>query len=588
MGFLGKLLGRRAPGVWYHRDYRVPLSSLEAARGIEPRRADYAAWYLVERGLLAASAVREPPQVTYPELALVHEEEYLESLSSPEVLARIFGVDPTDVPADALLTTVRLACGGTVSATREALRQGGAQFNLLGGFHHAFRARGGGACAVNDLAVAIAVVRREGFDGGVWVIDLDAHPPDGLADCLGADRRVHLSSISGSDWGPLEGVDETRLPPGTGDEVYLRALDALLARRPADVRLCFVIAGGDVLARDRQGTLALTLEGARARDARVARALARTPSVWVPGGGYRADSWKVLVGTALVLLGRPRRRISPQTDPLSLRFAGIASALPPGKLSDRSEQLSDEDLTDLFATTARRSPRLLDYYTAHGVEFALHRYGFLEHLGRLGYGSLRVALDATDAGDRMRLTGETPDGQRHVLVEVVVARRRVAGEEVLFVNWLTLRHPRASFSALRPPLPGQTLPGLGMARDAGELLWRMAQRLKLAGVAFRPSWYHMAYAAKALARFNDPARQGRFEALIRDLRGVPLLEATHAVAEGRLRMNGAPYPWEADEMVAWVDPSRARGDAEAVAAERERVRFTVEPAGSGPRAPPGR
>ena len=149
--------------------------------------------------------------------------------------------------------------------------------------------------------------------------------------------------------------------------------------------------------------------------------------------------------------------------------------------------------------------------------------------------------------------------------------------EVLFVNWLTLRHPRAQFSALRPALPGQDVPGLGMAREASELLAIMARRLSLSGLAFRPSWYHMAYAARHLAHFIDPSREGRFQAMLRDLKGLALLEATQALAEKRVLMNGAPYEWEADDMVAWVSPDHARPDEAAVRAERERVAFMLRP-----------
>ena len=55
-------------------------------------------------------------------------------------------------------------------------------------------------------------------------------------------------------------------------------------------------------------------------------------------------------------------------------------------------------------------------------------------------------------------------------------------------------------------------------------------------------------------RFVDPARQGRFEALVDLLKDVPLVDATRAVAEGRIRLNGAPYSWETDEMVRWLEP----------------------------------
>jgi hypothetical protein len=85
----------------------------------------------------------------------------------------------------------------------------------------------------------------------------------------------------------------------------------------------------------------------------------------------------------------------------------------------------------------------------------------------------------------------------------------------------------------------------------------------------------MAYAARHEFAFLDPRRQGRFEALIRDLAGVSLLEATLAMADGRVRLGGQPYVWEADEMAYWLRTEGQRGTE--VAEERERARFTVAP-----------
>jgi hypothetical protein len=87
-------------------------------------------------------------------------------------------------------------------------------------------------------------------------------------------------------------------------------------------------------------------------------------------------------------------------------------------------------------------------------------------------------------------------------------------------------------------------------------------------------WFHLAVLSRRRYRFVDPLRQGRFEALQRDLAALPLVEATRLVAEGRVLMNGEPYTWEASELVSLLEEQPL--DAEAVAAERERVHFTVD------------
>jgi acetoin utilization deacetylase AcuC-like enzyme len=572
----------RDVSVWHDPRYRLPLSSLEVAIGLEPRRADFALWWLLRgSGAVGKRALRAPHRISYENLSRVHTPELLDSLGQPGTLARIFSVDPSDVPVDEAMITIRLACGGTLGAARETLRTRAPALNLLGGFHHAAPAVPGGFCPVNDVAVAVATLRAEGFRGRIAVLDLDAHPPDGLAACLGSDPRVSIGSLSGSEWGPLEGVDETVLPEGTGDDPYLDALNALLGRmqRP---HLAFVIAGGDVLAGDRFGKLGLSLAGARERDLRVAAELDGIPSVWLPGGGYSAGAWRVLGGTGMALAAASAKPIPPEYDPLAARFAAVSARLSPAELSE-SGDITADDLEEALGLGPRRQRLLLGFYTAAGLEHALFRYGAFEPLERMGYRQFRAAFDSEGLGERARVFG-TAEGKEHLLMEVILERRRVLGAEVLFVHWLSLRNPRAQFSALRPRLPGQEVPGLGLAREIGTMLARMAVRLGLAGVVFRPAHYHTAYAARHAFAFVDPERQGRFEALVRDLAGVPLLEATNAVAEGRVLLDGKPYAWEADEMAYWLRESPSEpGEVER---ERERVSFTYAPRPPEPPTPP--
>src|SRR5438128_797443 len=371
--------------VWYAPEYRWPLSALEARTGFQARRADFALWFLLERRALRRSNLRLPRRAGYDELARVHTPELLDSLGRAETLAQIFGIDPSDVPVDEMMNTVRLVCGAAIDAAREMLSQpnprrvGRRALNLLGGFHHAAPDVAGGFCPVNDVAVAIAAVRADGFRGRVLVLDLDAHPPDGIAACLARDPAAFVGSISGSDWGRVEGAHETGLPEGT------RSL------APED-------------------------------------------------------------------LGEPAAEM-------------------------------DDIADDLGIATPRRR-LLLGFYTAEGLEHGLHRYGILGALRRMGYGPFRVEVHEEGVGQSARLI-DVPSGQ--ALIEAVFERREIAGARMLYVHWIALRNPRARFSAERPQLPGQEVPGLGLSREVLELISRMAARLGLEGLAFRPAAYHLAF-----------------------------------------------------------------------------------------------
>ncbi|MBI5546541.1 MAG: histone deacetylase [Deltaproteobacteria bacterium] len=561
--------------VVYDPAYRLPFASFEATAGVEPRRADFVAWYLLEKHIISATDLRAPRRAIYADLARVHSPALLESLGKREALASIYAVDVSDVPVDETLNTVRLACGVTLDAARLALRTLGPAVNLLGGFHHAAPSRAAGMCPVNDMAVAVAALRSEGFSGQVVIIDLDAHPPDGTAECFKDDESAWIGSLSGSKWDGLFGADETVLPEGCSDERYLRELGSMLGRMPGRPALAFVIAGGDVLARARFGKLGLTLDGARRRDLKVAEALAGVPSVWLPGGGYHHDAWKILAGTVLALTRQSREPIPESYDPLRARYTQIWESFGHEK---REHELSftADDLEESLRLRGPERHLLLGHYTAEGIEFALHHCGILAHLQRLGYGHFKVEVDEASPGDRMRLFGES-EGVKHLLLECVLERKKAAGVDVLYVHWLTLRNPKAAFSGRRPQLPGQELPGLGLARESGEMLARIARELGLAGVVFRPAWFHMAYSARYHFRYLDPRRQGRFEAMQRDLGIVPLREVTLAFAQGRVRLNGQPHTWEPDEMIYWLSRHR-REDRRTVEAERARSHFTLAPA----------
>ena len=566
----------RGVQIWYDPSFRLPISALEGGTGFEPRRADYVAWFLLDSWIIAPKSLRKPNPVRYRNLSRVHTEDYLESLQHPLTLARIFAADESDINVDEVLRAVRLATGATVEAALDCALHGVSALNLFGGFHHAGRDAGGGFCAINDIAAAVDALRRKAFQGQIVILDLDAHPPDGLSSCLADAPRVWVGSLSGESWGPVPGVDDTVLPRGTGDAVYLRALEGLLARMPRPA-FAFVIAGGDVLAGDRLGKLALSLDGVRRRDLRVCEALGGVPSVWLPGGGYGKNAWRAFAGTALALVCRTNETIPEDYEPMRARFGRIASHLSLDKL-EGSAEMSNRDLEEALGIRPPGKPRLLGYYSEEGLEYALSHYGLLPHLRRLGYTAFRVAIEPASLGDALRLYG-TMRGEEFMLIEAVLEKRKIADVEVLYVHWLTLRNPGARFSHGRPQLPGQDSPGLGLAREMGWVFMRIARRLGLQGVVYRPAWFHTAYTGRYHFVFVDSARQGRFEAMIRDLSNVHLVEVTKAAAEGRIRMNGEPYTWEADEMVFWLGPPRlAQAEVEA---ERSRVSFSIVPLEAG-------
>lgn len=535
---------RGAPRVVFHPEYRLPLPIFSERTGFDCRRGEMALEALIALGIVGERDVLVPERVGWDAFGLVHDEAWLEALTHPEAHASVFAVDPGDVPLSGLLDGLRRTVGGTVLATQTALVEAGPVLNLGGGFHHARPDRGAAFCPVNDIAIALAVVRNGGFRGTVAILDLDAHPPDGTAACLNG--TAWIGSISGAEWPAPAGVDEVLLAPGTGDEGYLAALKSLLQRMPlAD--LSFVVAGGDVREGDRHGRLGLTEGGVRRRDEMVFEYLKGRASVWLPAGGYRPDSWRVLAGTALVLAGHSGVVVPTDFDPIHAHFGRIGRGFGLKELGAEMS-LTAADLDETLAHTPPSVARLLGMYTASGVELALERYGLLLAVRQLGYSDLRVLVDATDVGDRFRLMGFGA-GVEHLLVETVLSRALVQDRPVLFVHWMTMRHPLGRFSAGRSALPGQDAPGLGLFRESLEVHDRMAARLELAGVAMRPAYLHVWAAVRDWMVCVDPKEQEEIEMLVRSYPDASIGLLSRQVHAGTLVAKGQPFVWSAPLMV---------------------------------------
>jgi acetoin utilization deacetylase AcuC-like enzyme len=224
--------------------------------------------------------------------------------------------------------------GGSILASELALREG-CCVHLGGGFHHAFADHGEGFCLINDIAIAIRCMQREGRIARAMVVDCDVHQGNGTAAIFGSARpevfpaqqaalltpqgAARIESSPARDvftislhqannypyWKPPSSID-VNLPDGTTDAEYLhwleRALKEALARFEPEL-ICYV-AGADPFVEDQLGGLGLSIEGLKQRDLRVFR-FAREhgfPVMATLAGGYArssSDTVAIHVNTAL-------------------------------------------------------------------------------------------------------------------------------------------------------------------------------------------------------------------------------------------------------------------------------------------------
>ncbi len=249
---------------------------------------------VVSRGILPRAAIEVPERVEPWALALVHDAGWVDAVCTgpmPPTLERRLGLPGSAALRERSLRTVQ----ATVEAATDALDRG-LGISLAGGTHHAFRDRGEGFCVFNDVAIATRMLQREGRIQRVAVLDLDVHQGNGTARIFAGDPEVYTFSMHGASNYPFHREQsrlDIELPDGTGDADYLAVLDRYLPGILQDARpdLVFFLAGSDPYRHDRFGRLGLTIEGLRARDARVVQACrARDiPLAITMAGGYATD-----------------------------------------------------------------------------------------------------------------------------------------------------------------------------------------------------------------------------------------------------------------------------------------------------------
>lgn len=248
---------------------------------------------LMSEGTLAPHEIVGPEPAAVEDLLLVHTEDYITRLRSGTLTAK--EIRKLGLPWSMSLVRRSLhAISGTINAAKDCLAAGIAS-NLAGGTHHAYPDRGEGFCVLNDIAVAIRVLKREGLARRFLIIDLDVHQGDGTAFIFRDDPDVFTFSIHGAKNYPLfkqESSLDIELADKTGDAEYLDTLDHALSRVILhDPDVIFYLAGADPYEKDKLGRLGLTIDGLRRRDEMVL-SFARdrgVPAVTTMSGGYAAD-----------------------------------------------------------------------------------------------------------------------------------------------------------------------------------------------------------------------------------------------------------------------------------------------------------
>src|SRR6202158_6155863 len=149
--------------------------------------------HLLDDGFAEPMDFVQPAAASDEDVLRVHESGWVQRLKNgtltPQEILRL------EIPySKQMMDAFWLATGGTILAARNSLADH-LGFNLGGGFHHAFPAHGEGFCAINDVAVAIRVLQKEGAIVKAMVIDCDVHHGNGTAAIFAPDPTVFTLSL---------------------------------------------------------------------------------------------------------------------------------------------------------------------------------------------------------------------------------------------------------------------------------------------------------------------------------------------------------------------------------------------------------
>ncbi|GGI56444.1 histone deacetylase [Winogradskyella haliclonae] len=236
----------------------------------------------------------EPTRPNDKYILAVHEPDYfydLLNITLNQRAARKIGFPLSEI----LVERERFITDGTIKASEFALKNGIAM-NIAGGTHHAYTNRGEAFCMINDQAVGARYLQSKGLANKILIVDLDVHQGNGTAEIFRDDASVFTFSMHGASNYPFKKEQsdlDIPLENNTDDNLYLKILKDTLPRLIDAQQPDFIyyLSGVDVIASDKLGKLAMTINGCKARDQFVLEQCKANniPVMCSMGGGYSPD-----------------------------------------------------------------------------------------------------------------------------------------------------------------------------------------------------------------------------------------------------------------------------------------------------------
>ena len=277
--------------IAFHENYDHPLKKRHR---FPMEKYDLLPKQLIHEGTCSEENFFKPRKVNDEDVLRAHTSEYLQklktlTLSKSEIRVTGFSLSQELVDRELVITQ------GTIEASLYALEYGIAM-NIAGGTHHAYSTRAEAFCLLNDQAVAAAYLLHHQKASKILIVDLDVHQGNGTAEIFKNHKDVFTFSMHGEKNYPFDKEIsdlDIGLPNDINDEEYLGVLYKTLPKLIEGEKPDFIyyLCGVDILATDKLGKLACTLEGCKKRDEFVLKLCVenKIPVMCSMGGGYSPD-----------------------------------------------------------------------------------------------------------------------------------------------------------------------------------------------------------------------------------------------------------------------------------------------------------
>jgi acetoin utilization deacetylase AcuC-like enzyme len=249
---------------------------------------------LLYEGTASESNFFQPEVCDLNHVLAIHKKEYVDDLVNLTLDPKAARKIGFPLSKELVERELRIAQGTILCAQKSFETK--VSFNIAGGTHHAYSTHGEAFCLLNDQAIASQFLLDNKLAKKILIVDLDVHQGNGTAEIFRNNPNVFTFSTHGKTNYPFkkETSDlDIAFDNDTTDDEFLQTIASVIPKLIETQKpdFIFYLAGVDILASDKLGNLACSVEGCKKRDELVFELCSKhqIPVQVSMGGGYSPE-----------------------------------------------------------------------------------------------------------------------------------------------------------------------------------------------------------------------------------------------------------------------------------------------------------